>query len=82
MRHALTTQHEFHLVVNPVGHEAVGSSDIEPRCRNIVRFRTAGMTPGAAATGEASTSKMGVFKKVFELLAYSRAQVLQVRSVI
>ena len=80
MRHALTTQHEFHLVVNPVGHEAVGSSNIEPRCQNIVRFRTAGMTPGAAATGEASTSKMVVFKN--SLLAYSRAQVLQVRSVI
>lgn len=66
MRHELTTQHEFHLVVIPAGHRDTILNDADLRCRNIVRSQTVRMTPGAAATGRASTSKLSVyFKKCF-----------------
>lgn len=61
VRHELTTQHEFHLVVNPAGHEGIGRDNSYQRCPNTVRCQTAGMTPEAAATGKASTSKHVVF---------------------
>ncbi|TKS80662.1 THAP domain-containing protein 5 [Collichthys lucidus] len=60
MRHELTTQqHELHLVVNPAGHERDirEDPDTDPTCRSTARYRTAGPTPGARATGRASTSE-------------------------
>lgn len=57
VRHALTTRHEFHLVVNPAGDEDIGCSDAVLRCRNTVRCRAVRMTPVTAARGKASTSK-------------------------
>lgn len=57
MRHGLTTQHEFHLVVNPAGDEGISAGNTDLTCRNTAQSQTARMTPGVAVTGKASTSK-------------------------
>lgn len=67
MRQKLTTLHEFHLV-NPAGHEGIGSDNTDSRCQNTVRSRTARMTRRAATAGKASTSKWVLLNKSFRKL--------------
>lgn len=71
MRQKLTTLHEFHLVVNPAGHEGIGGDKTDSKCQNTVRSRTAGMTLRAATAGKASTSKRILFNKSFSKLTCS-----------